>query len=391
MNPEQVKKMIKDGYESHGFDVVDEQENGETIIRYPHAETYDVTLRISHADIEEYGKLLASRGEFVQIGKTGYANNNFRESLLVSLDPSIDKRDIDDLFFKKDQDSDTYVEIDTISPIFANFFRFEEGYMKLCIDRPDAMPSRYRKATSANPIEVRKTYATPLSVRVYNINAESTADAIRISDELIEGALFTLSYELGMPLMLATDYPTSRFEHLQKVTNNNHKMLDIILPDSNFRHDLVRYYQAGIATPIAIQQFLSFYQILELFFQDVNHVGVYDELYQLFRSDEFKPDNSTLARIVSMVEANKRDLSTTDLLEQLIRQYIDSDDIKQFIVNHRGQAEETIYTLAKRIVTARDVIMNTGINGLPPSDTSIAQDVPLVKFLAEQVILATRS
>ena len=228
-------------------------------------------------------------------------------------------------------------------------------------------------------------------MRVYNINAESTADAIRISDELIEGALFTLSYELGMPLMLATDYPTSRFEHLQKVTNNNHKMLDIILPDSNFRHDLVRYYQAGIATPIAIQQFLSFYQILELFFQDVNHVGVYDELYQLFRSDEFKPDNSTLARIVSMVEANKRDLSTTDLLEQLIRQYIDSDDIKQFIVNHRGQAEETIYTLAKRIVTARDVIMNTGINGLPPSDTSIAQDVPLVKFLAEQVILATRS
>ncbi|GAB5492449.1 MAG: hypothetical protein Phog2KO_26640 [Phototrophicaceae bacterium] len=391
MNFEQIKKVVKDGYESNGFDVVDEQENGETIIRYPHSETYDVTLKISQADIQEYGKLHTSRGEFVQIGTTGYANKNFRESLLISLDPSIDSRDIDDLFFKKDQDSDTYVEIDTISPIFANFFRFEAGYMNLCIDRLYAMPSRYRKASSTNPIEARRIFATPLSVRVYNINAESTAEAIRISDELIEGALFTLSYELGIPLMLATEYPTSRFEHLQKVKDNNHKMLDMILPDSSFRHDLVRYYQAGIATPIAIQQFLSFYQILELFFQDVNHVGVYDDLYHLFRSDDFKPDNSTLARIVSMVEANKRDLTTTDLLEQLIRQYIDSDDIKQFIVNHSGQAEETIHTLAKRIVTARDAIMNAGINGLPPSDSSIAKDVPLVKFLAEQVILATRS
>lgn len=391
MNSEQVKKVLKDGYESNGFDVVAEQENGETIIRYPNPDTFDVTLKISPADIEEYSNLLSARGEFVQIGNTGYANNNFRESLLISLDSSIDSRDIDDLFFKQDQNSETYVEIDTISPIFANFFRFEKGYLNLCIDRLYAMPERFRKASSKNPIEARKIFATPLSIRVYNINAESTAEAIRISDELIEGALFTLSYELGIPLMLATDYPTSRLEHLENVRANNHKMIDMILPDSSFRHDLVRFYQAGIATPIAILQFLSFYQILEMFFQDVNHVGVYDKLYHLFRSDDFKPDNSTLARIVTMVEANKRDLTTSDLLEQLIRQHINSDDIKQFIINHNGQAEESIHTLSRRIVTTRDAIMNAGINGLPPSDTSVAKDVPLVKFLAEQVILATRS
>src|SRR5690606_3382704 len=134
------------------------------------------------------------------------------------------------------------------------------------------------------------------------------------------------------------------------------------------------------------QQFLSFYQILELFFQDVNYVGVYDELYHLFRSDDFKPDNSTLARIVTMIEAHKRDLTTVDLLEQLIRQHIETNDIKQFILAHTGQAEETVHTLAKRIVTTRDAIMLAGINGLPPSDVSVAKEVPLVKFLAEQVI-----
>lgn len=391
MNLEQVKKVLKDGYESNGFDVVSEPPDGEALIRYPAPETFDVTLKISHEDVAEYRNLLSARGEFISLGKTGLANRNFRESLLVPLDPSIDIRDIDDLFFKQNEDSDTYVEIDTISTVFANYYRFEAGYINLCLDRLFTMPSRLRKASTSNAIDARQIFAHPLSIRVYNIDGRNADEATRISTELIEGALFTLSYEVGIPLMLATDYPTSRFEHFQKIKENNHKMHQMILPDSAFRHDLVRYYQAGIATPIAIQQFLSFYQILELFFQDVNHVGVYDELYHLFRSEDFKPDNSTLARIVTMIEANKRDLTTADLLEQLLRQHIDSNDIKQFILGHSGQAEETIHTLAKRIVTTRDAIMLAGINGLPPSDTSVAKDVPLVKFLAEQVILATRT
>ena len=390
MNEDQVKKILKDGYESNGFEVVSEPPNGEALIRYPTPETFDVTLKISHEDVAEYKRLLSARGEFVPIRNTGLANKNFRESLLVPLDPSIDIRDIDDLFFKHNQDSETYVEIDTISLVFANYFRFEAGYINLCLDRLFTLPARLRKASTEQPIDTRKLFAHPLSIRVYNIDAQNATEAIRISDELIEGALFTLSYEIGIPLMLANDYPTSRFEHFQKIKENNHKMNQMILPESNFRYDLVRFYQAGIATPIAIQQFLSFYQILELFFQDVNHVGVYDELYQLFRSDDFKPDNSTLARIITMIEANKRDLTTTDLLEQLLRQHIDTNAIKQFILEHSGQAEETVQTLAKRIITTRDAIMLAGINGLPPSDASVANDVPLIKFLAEQVILATR-
>lgn len=390
MNFEQVRKFLKDGYERNGFDVVAEPPSGETEIRYPASNTYDVTLKISDDDVEDYTKLMEARGEFVPIGNTGLANRNFRESLLVSLDPSIDIRDVDDLIFKRNPELKTYVEIDTISLIYANYFRFEAGYINLCLDRLLGLPSQVRRASAKRPIDTRHIFAHPLSIRVYDIDANSVTDAIRLSDELIEGALFTLAYELGVPLMLADNYPTSRYENLTKLRDNQHIVHQIILPDSNFRHDLVRYYHAGIASPIATHQFLSFYQILELFFQDVNHNGVHDELYHLLRGDGFKPDNTTLARIVSLVEANKKATTTGDLLERLLRQYIDSNAIKQFILAHSADAEETVQALAKRIVTTRDAIMNAGVNGLPPNDASIGKDVPLVKFLAEQVILATK-
>lgn len=390
MNSEQVKKFLKDGYESNGFDVVAEPSDGETEIRYPRPETFDVTLKISNDDIEDYTELMAARGEFVPIGNVGIANRNFRESLLIPLDPNIDIRDIDDLLFKRNPSDSTYVEIDTVSLIFANYYRFEAGYMNLCLDRLLALPKRMRQATSKKPLDARHIFAHPLSVRVYDIGAQSATEAINISDELIEGALFTLAYEIGIPLMLADAYPTSRYENLQTLKENQHKIKQIILPDGNFRHDLVRYYQVGIASPIASHQFLSFYQILELFFQDINHVGVYDELYHMLRSDQFKPDNTTLARIVTLVQSNESDLTNADLLTQLLRQHVDSQSIKQFILDNSAEAEETIQTLANRIITTRDAIMMAGVKGLPPSDVSIARDVPLVKFLAEQVILATK-
>ncbi|MEL6310461.1 MAG: hypothetical protein AAFQ52_20145, partial [Chloroflexota bacterium] len=102
-------------------------------------------------------------------------------------------------------------------------------------------------------------------------------------------------------------------------------------------------------------------------------------------------DNATLAKIVQLVEATKGDLTTVDVLETLMRQNIDSNAIKEFVIQSGAQAEESLRGLAERVVTTRDAILNAGVNGLPPSDTSVAKDVPLVRFLAEQIIIATRT
>ena len=35
MAHEQIKKLLKDGYEEAGFDVIEELASGETVLRYP--------------------------------------------------------------------------------------------------------------------------------------------------------------------------------------------------------------------------------------------------------------------------------------------------------------------------------------------------------------------
>jgi hypothetical protein len=390
MNREDIKKLLKDAYERNGFDVVSESPNGESILRFPNPDTFEATFRITDEDISEYAELEAARAEFRTIGNVGLINRNFLEHLLLPLDASIHEADLHDLFFKGNSSTKTYVEIDTVSLVFANYFRFDEGYMKLCMDRFYRFSQRQVRESGKNPIDIRHLFARPLSIRIYEIGARNIPEAARISDELIEGTLFTLAYDYGIPMMLATDWPKSRFERLQALKQKDHALNRVILPQSGFRRDLVRFYQAGLASPIASHRFLAFYQILEIFFQEVDHVGAYEALAQLINSETFEPDPSNISRIIQLVETNKRGLGQVERLEQLLRQHVGAAAIKGFIESHGGKAEETVRTLSSRLVALHDSILNAGLNGLALDDASIVRELPLMQFLAEQVILATR-
>jgi hypothetical protein len=390
MNRDDVKKLLKDSYERNGFDVVSEQPNGETVLRFPNPDTFDATFRITDEDINEYGQLEELRSGFRSLNNVGLISSNFREHLLLPLDSSIDEGDLRDLLFKANDQSKTYVEIDSISAVFANYFRFSDGYLKLCLDRIYRISQRQIQESAKTPIDIRHLFAKPLSVRVYEIDAHNIPEAARISDELIEGTLFTLAYDYGIPLMLASDWPKSRFERLQTLKQKDHQVNRILFPQAGYRRDLVRFYQAGLASPIASHRFLAFYQILEMFFQEVDHAGAYDALADLLRSENFKPDAANLTRIIQVVDGNKRGIGQTERLEQLLRQHVGAAAIKGFVEMHEGQAEESVRTLASRLNLVHEAIISSGLNGLPPDDASIAKELPLLQFLAEQVILAMR-
>jgi hypothetical protein len=389
---ERVKKILKDGYEEAGFDVVEELPTGETVLRYPEPGALEVALKITNDDINEYAEMVAASSEFRVVGQTGMVNTNFREQLLVPLDASVDERDLRDFFFKKSDNSQTYVELDKLSLVYANYFRFDPGYMRLCLDRLFSFPDKMRQQSQREPIDIRHIFVRPLGIRVFNINASSPQEAVHISDEYIDSSLFTLAFEYGIPLMLATDWLPTRFERYQRIRQNSHRLNHLIVPENAFRGDLVRLYQAGIASPIPAHQFLAFYQILELFFQDVENAGVLDSLYNMLRSEEFRPDNESISRIVSVVKAHESNTTQSNLLEQLIRQHVGSERIKDFIELRGGAAEESIAGLARRLSRTRDAIVRAGVDAapLPVDSPAIARDVPLVKFLAERVILSTR-
>lgn len=389
----QVKKFLKDSYELAGFDVVDERPNGETILRYGLHSTVDVALKLTQEDIHEYAELVAAREDFQALpAPTSLCSRNFREQLLLPLDASIHEQDVQDVFFKRDEQQKTYVEIDRVSLVYANFFRFDPAYLKLCVDRLLAVPERYRRESQQNPLDIRHIFARPLGIRVFNIAASSIEEAQAVSDELIESSLFTLAYEYDIPLMLAQEWPRSRVERQRDLGRRAGRAQRMIVPEAGFRSDLVRLYQAGIASPIPTQQFLSFYQILEFFFQEVDHAGAYAALQDLLSSPDFSPDDEHIMRVIQTVESNTTGLTQADLLEMLLRQYVGSEAIKRFIESQNGAAEETLRTLSQRLVELRSAVVNVGVDAPPVSTDSAAftRNVPLVRFLAEQVILSTR-
>lgn len=392
MNLEQAKKYLKDGYELAGFDVISEEANGDTLLRYPEAGLHDITLKITPEDAQEYAELVEAREEFISLA-CGFANANFREHLLQALSPHIDERDLQDFFFKGQDNSQIYLEIDAASLVFVNYFRFEPDYVKLCLDRLLALPEKYRHASQTHPLDIRSFFARPLTLRVFNIGATSPSEALILSNRLIENSLFQLAYRYQVPLILAQSWTVSRYERRRLLRRDDPEQDYELVPNVAYRQDLVRLYQAGLASSIPSHQFLSFYQILEFFFYEVEHASAYQPLRDFISSADFQADDADLTRLIYIIEGTKAHQSTVDLLAQLMRQHVGSAAIRGFLESQGTGAEESLLALARRLVGLRDAIVNAGENLLPmPVDShNVSRDVPLVRFLAEQVILVMKA
>ena len=388
MNLELVKKRLKDGYEDAGFDVIDERPSGETILRYPVKGALDATLILCNEDVEDYTKLLNAHNEFATLpNPCSVVNRNYREALVHELDPTLDERDLRDFKFTP-SDTGMTLELDRASLVYVNYFRFDPAYMSLCKDRLFAIPERFRKNSIENPIDIRQLFARPLTIRVQNINAKSINEAVPKSSAVIDGVLFTLAYKYDIPTMLATEFPQGRNARLEKLRANGHQLDNVIVPYSNFRSDFIKLYQAGVASTLPTQKYLSYFQVLEYFFQEVDNAGAYMAVSNLLQSNDFTGDDADVRTIINAVESNKKGQTAASLLSELIYQHIGTNAVRDFIMTNGGMAEESVQSLTARLVGIRDALLNPLDLPVSVDDVEIKRTVPLIKFLAEQVILA---
>lgn len=383
MSIEQARRILKDGYEDAGFEVVDVIE-GTVFLRYPDARTYDVLLYISEDDAAEYAQVMARRGEFIaRPGDCSICSTDYREHLVRPLDATLADSDLRDFQFRRTDADSPLVVVDSLSPLYANYFRFEPGYVALCLDRLYLMPRSFRRKSNTNPVDMRSILARPATIRVQEMGANTVEEALHLSDELIESSLFLLAYEYELPVILAGSWPQARFDkhkaRAQRLASRNDAP-DLRVPAAAFRTDLVRLYQAGISSQLPAQQFISYYQVLEYFFDEMRRSKLYDQLGSLIQNSNGDPQQ-TIPRIVETVERSDDADDITALLETLLRQ-------------HMGATyEDTVSLLAKRLRMIRDSIVFAGHDRhhLPfaVDSEAVIRDVPLVKFLAERVILAT--
>lgn len=417
MDFDEAKTRLINAYLGVGLEVG--VEDKQLIVHYADFEFHVLEEDISeYADMHDFLSTLAIMPTECSVCSTSY-----REQVVTPLDP-VRVRTLPRLrsrfVFGEPSDEGIYVEIGPASRYFQNYFRFDETYLQFCLHR-----TRRRYLRSAeedvDPADVRRYMYAPLTIRVHNMSEASVQAALNRSSLLIEACLFELSYLKGLPLGLAEEWlrpqPRTRpFRFGDSVPGDQ-----LPLPTISFRSDIVRFYQRGMSTNDPVTQFLSFYQVMEYFFLAVTNEQLYAKLSRRINDPRFSTTNRNLDRIIQEVIEHRRTTDQTEMLKAVLGKFVDENELIEFIKAYEEHLGEKLYTkrkkifgvdiaevrltpghvlgnISKRITTIRNAIVHSSDQYerqeryVPLTTTSerlIRRDIPLLKFLAERVIIAT--
>ncbi len=415
----EAKAALKDGYVQAGLELSGEQEE-ELLFLDPASQ---VTLRLSEQEIRDYA---ASAEERVilqpQPVECSICNEHYREQAV-----SFPGRPPMRYFVRRERTftfgdpttGATYAQIGPASSLFVDFFRFHDAYLDLCLDR-ERRRRRYRQEDSdTRAMDMHEVLIQFLTIKVHNIGSSSAKAALERSTSLIDACLFQLSYLKRITLTLQDEWqrPQSRvppFRFGEPMTGD-----DLPLPRAYVHPDLARFYQRGMATYDPVNQFLSFYQVLEYHFVSVSNEHLYEKLARRFHDPRFTATPKKLDRIIQDTLDHKRETDETEMLKMVLNKYVDEAELIEFIQDYEGYLDDGLYTkrrkifpqqievklqtghtvgnVASRIKLIRNALVHSsdrpeGSERYIPTarnEKIIAQEVPLVRYLAERVIIAS--
>jgi hypothetical protein len=194
------------------------------------------------------------------------------------------------------------------------------------------------------------------------------------------------------------------------------------LPLKKIQYDVpaIRFYKRGVGTDDPYIQFISFYHVLEYYFINVSDRILYNRLSRVFVDPAFRPVPRHLDKVILAVEDHKRTNDETEMLKNVIASFVDEGDVIEFINHHEDRIKSKIYSdknecfgeelekitlreghvfglLAKRIKTIRNTLVHLSdrydrkeryLPG-PEADRVLLRGIPLLRFIAERVIIAT--
>lgn len=402
MDFDEAKKIFKDHYSKAGFKLVDERPN-ELFFKYS-----GVTLRISEDDIMDY----ADSEDFRSTLETcpvecSMCSPTYREQMVYPLNTRF-SFPMNEFVFGDSSGDDLYVEIGLATMQFVNYFRFDKTILQLCQEKIGIVPS----------LDIQHLYRPP-TIRVYNINEPSVEKALKRSNDIISSCLFRLSYLKNIPLGLAEEWSTSqlkdeKFSYDEPVSGQRFQ-----LPSTNFNSEIIQFYQLGMSSDIPVLQFLAFYQVLEYFFVIVSDEKLYNRLSQRLNDPKFNyTSHKHLDHIIQDVHDHKY-IDETEMLKNVLKKFVDETELMEFIEAYEKHLGRNLYTKRRdvfgenvqvslsrghvlgNIATTIKAIRNALVHSsdryersprhIPFSESTkiVKLEIPLIKFLAEKVIIAS--
>ncbi|MDO7851903.1 hypothetical protein [Hymenobacter convexus] len=423
----EAKEQLKQGYIKAGLELSDE--HGEELFFNFRSDP----LKISKEDIESYVELSNTRNSFeTKPSECSIISKNYREQIVTNIHPRarlMGPRFWEFMFgddkISEDGSQEIYVKVSPCSDTFINYFRFEDKYLEMCFDGPLRHRGGVRRPESH--VELKESLYRPLTIKVFNLNEDSINAALQKSNHLIDSCIFTLSSLKENPIELLEEWPLRRRRKRKEPRDFEygtfHNGRNLPLPKFRANSTLVRFYQQATGTDIPALKYLAFYQILEYFYLSVSDEVLYNSLTRKINDLKFKTNPSHLDKIIQDVVNHKRENDETEMLKSVLKKFIDEEEIIDFIKEYEGFLEKKVYTasrtvfgveitatslktshtignVAKIIKAIRNALVHSSDRHerndryIPYSKEGtylIELELPLIKFLAEKVIVASSS
>ncbi|MFA0131610.1 hypothetical protein AB4440_04810 [Vibrio splendidus] len=232
----------------------------------------------------------------------------------------------------------------------------------------------------------------------------------------VKSCLFKLSYMNNECWELKESIKTNT----GTISLDNEDDLDSSIPRASYSEDLVSYYKVAVSSQYPSQAFLSYYHILEYHFLRVSEQMVFETVKSHVNNLNFVADYQNINKLLSIVKGSDITNDETEMLKLVLRKYVDEDDLISHIKEIESKSNSKIYSKGKKTIFGAGFsirleqghalsnigsiikhIRNALVHSsdkysredcfLPfsESESTVIEYLPIVKFLAEQVIFST--
>jgi hypothetical protein len=274
---------------------------------------------------------------------------------------------------------------------------------------PMMLFERFRSAP--HPIHLLQIFRRLRTIRVIAQGDAPLSRQPRMLRSVAESSLFHFSYGTGVSLNLARSW--ERTSHRLKERREE----DVQFPRRMYNSELLSYYHLALSSDSPILAYLALYNILEYFFVSASESALHKLLVDRIVTPEFshtKPEQ--LRQLVVTVRRHDQRMDERKMLSTVLGMYFTVDEVTSWISeyereygNHYTEPKEIfgqIHTvdlnpsqyaasIGLRVYHIRNTLVHNKENDLvrfvPYSgqERVISSELPLVLFLAEQLILKT--
>ena len=196
---------------------------------------------------------------------------------------------------------------------------------------------------------------------------------------------------------------------------------DTDIPNVSYEKDVVNYYLVARSSPFASQSFLAYYHVLEYYFLKVSEDALHHQLSSLINKTSFKSNTDGLDKVISLVRKQARQDDETEMLRKVLQRFVDENDFIQYVHGIESEHGDKIYSKRRTIfgehlsinLTEGHALSNAGnlikhvrnaiVHSsdrynreechipLSPTEETIEEFIPLVRYFAEKIIFGTAS